>query len=246
MPDMQQYINRHYDSWDYTDPKGNRSTRSTDSMYQTGEEGEYNVLDTEEYAQDNKDVEAVESDDLSKFREGFFSWMDEHLRKSTAETNKLVFDLIVDSEKGKPANFVDEFIEKTGLTASSLKVALSKLAKFMQEYISENEAELGDAYEIVNLVKGLNRKRKQVEEKVPAKKSSQEQDTHSPYFSYPDEQAKETIPAEKFASKDAPIKFGIAALRLPKEIRAAKTKTEQLQILRNAGLHKLAARFENK
>lgn len=140
-----------------------------ESENREGEEGEYSLFDATESNQATEAFNAiVKDDDLRKLRTTFFDYVKNTLeqRDKTAASALLAFDLAIESEEGRPSDWVEEWTERTGLSPSSQKVTLKKLGDWLVQFVKDHP-EFENSHTFIKLIVQMMRKEeKQVESKA--------------------------------------------------------------------------------
>src|SRR5271166_2329400 len=131
-----------------------------ESESREGEEGEYSLFDqmTSPSAAQAFDA-VVKNDDLRKLRTSFFAYVKDELkqRDQTAASALLAFDLAVESEEGRPSDWVEEWTEGTGLSPSSQKVTLKKLGDWLLQFVKDYP-EYESSHAFIKLIVDMVRK----------------------------------------------------------------------------------------
>jgi hypothetical protein len=160
------------------------------SMYQPsqdeGDEGEFNVIEQEQYGVGEDDFTSAEAKrDIARFRTGFARWL-EHTQGKKASGLVLLFDLYwvlvsnagkdkprEDAERTKKEQKRDEsagymisrgdlekaWMGKTGLSFGAFKEYLGLLPGLIDQYINSHREAIGEENAIVGLMDKINQER---------------------------------------------------------------------------------------
>jgi len=169
------------------------------SMWQPGteegDEGEINILDTEEHGVEPDTLREEEEREIAKFREGFGKWLKTRLKPDVAENFLALFDLNWEVVKDTAEPSIEEerrtkkekeqrsrwevkreelekgWQERTGMSFGALKEYKGRLPGLMRDYITENAAALGESSVFPSLIKQIEKEAPKGKGK-PAKASS--------------------------------------------------------------------------
>lgn len=182
--------------------KINEGTHSEEvSMWQPGteegDEGEINILDTEEHGVEPDALHEEEEREIVRFREGFGVWLKKKLKPEVAENFLSLFDLNWEVVKDTADPSIEEerrtkkekeqrsrwevkreelekgWAERTGMSFGALKEYKGRLPGLMRDYITENAAALGESSVFPSLIKQIEKEAPKDKAKGrPAKASS--------------------------------------------------------------------------
>jgi hypothetical protein len=169
------------------------------SMWQPGteegDEGEINILDTEEHGVEPDALAAEEEREIARFRDGFEKWLKTRLKPDVAENFLALFDLNWEVVKDTAEPSIEEerrtkkekeqrsrwevkreelekgWAERTGMSFGALKEYKGRLPGLMRDYITENAAALGESSVFPSLIKQIEKEAPKSKGK-PAKASS--------------------------------------------------------------------------
>jgi hypothetical protein len=163
--DAVQFTNKQYgwkgrdvdqlDTTDSTtfDADGNPVDYSSSQLFQEDENGnERNILDTEEHA--TSQSTHPEDADILSIRDEFAAYLEEEYKAPIPERVIKLFDLIIDSDTGKRAEYLKKFQQETGLSEASFKILMTQFKKALVGF-EETHGEAFSQNELMKLLRGI-------------------------------------------------------------------------------------------
>jgi hypothetical protein len=157
------FTNKHY-GWKgeegkggaNTDEDGNPAQYSATQLFQEDENGqEHNILDTEDHAISQSTNS--EDEDILSIRDEFSDYLENEFKSPTPERILKLFDLIIDSDTGKRAEYLKKFQQETGLSEASFKILMTQFKKALLGF----EDVHGDAFghnQLMKILRGVKQK----------------------------------------------------------------------------------------
>jgi hypothetical protein len=132
--------------------------RAPQQLFQTGEEGEYNVVDSEGIGT-REDTSSEDQQELQAIRDEFYEFVKTTRSEKVAAILAKIFDYVVESEKGKKVEFLDQFKKDTGLGGDRLKQLYKEFGDQMSAFAEQYPDDV-PGHPILDLIKRFNKKKK--------------------------------------------------------------------------------------
>lgn len=134
-------------------------------------EGEANILDTMQHAQQPNQGGVESWEDIARFRKEFAEWLQKNEHADTTDSIIKLFDLIVSAEQeagsgsSDSGDYKEKWMAATGKSLSSFGVAARKLSETLQEFVTEHP-ELSETSLIARLIGDIKAKKPTTQRKV--------------------------------------------------------------------------------